>query len=168
MIPAGARALVSGWATVAGAFIKQYLGWLQALIALAVLVAAGWGVWRVMSWREGFQEREAAIEAQQLAEAKLAAELACEVGTECETRTLRAAQDGADAVTAARQAAADAAEVERLRLLAEGATAVARAQAVATEARKRADRWQAKYQEAVSSDAICRAWSEMEVPCPTE
>lgn len=168
MIIGAARALVGGWATAGRTLIGQYLGWIYAVIALAVLIGAGWGVWRVMSWREGFAEREAAVEAQRLAEKKLEAEIACEVGTECERRILRAASDGAAAVAAARKEAETAAEIERLRILAEGATAVARAQALEAAARKRANRWETQYQQAISSDGLCRAWSEMEVPCPTE
>ena len=67
MIPAAARALVGGWATAGRALVTEYLGWIYAVIAIAVLLAAGWSVWRVMSWKAGYEAQQAAVAARDAA-----------------------------------------------------------------------------------------------------
>jgi len=158
MIPDAARVLVGGWATAGRALVAQYLGWIYAVIALAVLAGTGWGVWRVMSWREGFLERDVTV-------AALKAEQSCDRGTACEARELRAASDGQAAVDKAVKDAAEAAEREQAKLAAEGQAAVERAQAAASVATVRLREAEARLRNSIATDVTCAAQAREPILC---
>lgn len=159
MIPAAARVLVGGWATAGKSLVGQYLSWIYAVIAAAVLVGAGWGVWRIMSWRTGFQEREAAV-------AALAAEKACDAGSACAAMVLKMQADGSAAVEAARKAAQEAADAQAAKLAADGQAAVERATAAASEARVRQREAEARLRTAIVNDPTCSAQAREPLRCP--
>lgn len=158
MIPEAARALVGGWATAGRALVAQYLGWIYAAIAIAVLVGAGWSVWRVMSWRTGYLERDAAV-------AALKAEKDCAEGSDCSARAYRQARDGLDAVERARQTAQEAAQREQAQIAAEGQAAVDRARAAASAATARLRDAEARLRNSISTDATCAAQAREPIRC---
>ena len=158
MIGQASRALVGGWVTAGKAFVGQYLEIFYAIIAIAVLVAAGWSVWRVMSWREGYLEREAAV-------AALAAEKQCALGSDCSSRALQQAQDGLDAVERTRATAAEAASKEQARIAAAGQAAVDRAQAAAAQATAGRIAAEERLRRAIANDATCAAQAREVIAC---
>lgn len=158
MIPEAARTLVTGWATAGRALVAPYLGWIYVAVAVAVLAGVGWGVWRVMSWRAGFLERDAAVVA-------LQAEKDCDVGTACETRAIAEARAGQDAVDKARAAAQEAAQAQQAKLAADGRAAVERAQAAASVATVRLREAEARLRRSIATDATCAAQAQEPIRC---
>ena len=158
MIPGAARALVGGWVTAGRAFVGQYVEIFYAVIAIAVLVLAGWSVWRVMSWRAGYLERDQAV-------AALKAERECALGSDCSSRAYQQARDGLDAVETARQTAAEAAEREQARIAAEGQAAVDLAQAAARRATAARIAAEERLRRSIATDATCAAQAREPIVC---
>lgn len=158
MIPKAARALVTGWATAGKALVAQYLGIVYAIIAIAVLVAAGWSVWRVMSWRAGYLERDQAV-------AALKAERECALGSDCSARAYQQARDGLDAVERARQTAQEAAEREQARIEKEGQAAVDLAEAAARRATAARLAAEERLRRSIATDATCAAQAQEVIAC---
>lgn len=158
VIPTAARVVVGGWVTAGKALVAPVIGWIYAAIAVAVLAGAGWSVWRVMSWRAGFQEREAAVVA-------LAAEKACAAGTACAAMVTKMQADGSAAVETARKAAQEVADAQAAKLAADGQAAVDRATVAASEARVRQREAEARLRNAIATDATCAAQSSEVIAC---
>ena len=158
MILQGARAMLEGYATAARVAVAPYLDVIRLVASLAVVIATVVLVWRIHAWREGYLERDAAV-------AALKAERACEAGTACAGRAVKAQADGQAAVAAAFRAAQEAARKEQARIAAEGQAAVERAQAAA--ARATADRLkaEARLRESIATDASCAAQAREPIAC---
>lgn len=158
MIPQGARAALEGYATAARMAISPYLDVIRLVASIAVVIATVVLVWRIHAWREGYLERDAAV-------AALKAEQACETGTACAGRAVKAKADGQAAVAAAFRAAQEAARKEQARVAAEGRAAVERAEAA--RARAVADRLkaEARLRESIATDASCAAQAREVIAC---
>jgi len=117
--------------------------WQYRRIALYVVVAAlvAYLGWR--SWAYGAVKDEL-----ETVHATLAAELACEAGSECERRTIAAAREAEEK---AAQAASDAL-----------AGAMAREEA----AQREASEWRRKFRAAQQENPECADWSRQPVRCP--
>jgi len=150
---------------IVGFFGGDYL---RIGIAIAGLVAIGLVIWRIAAWHSAYLEVDAAQAAQATAEAALKAETDCREGTACAQRIAdaraRGSQETGKAVTAALERARVAEEFRQ----AQAQAALDRAAAAARAARVKAAEWERRYQSAMSVDSICKAWSEQEVPCPTD
>lgn len=158
LIPEAARVLVGGWATAGKALVAPVIGWVYAALAVAVLAGVGWGVWRIMSWHTGYEEREAAV-------AALAAEKACEDGTACAAMVAKMQADGSAAVETARKAAQEAADAQAAKLAADGQAAVDRATAAASVARVRQREAEARLRNAIATDVSCAAQAREPIRC---
>ena len=158
MILQGARAMLEGYATAARVAVAPYLDVIRLVASLAVVIATVVLVWRIHAWREGYLERDAAV-------AALKAERACEAGTACAGRAVKAQADGQAAVAAAFRAAQEAARKEQARIAAEGQAAVERAEAA--RARAVADRLkaEARLRESIATDASCAAQAREPIAC---
>ena len=158
MIPTPARALVGGWVTAGKAFVGQYVEIFYAIIAIAVLIAAGWSVWRVMSWKAGYEERDQAV-------AALKAERECALGSDCSARAYRQAKDGLDAVETARRIAQEAAQAEQARIAKEGQAAVDLAEAAARRATAARIAAEERLRRSIATDATCAAQVQEVIAC---
>ena len=149
----------------ARAAIAPYTLAIKIGLAVALLVAALAFAWRVTVWREGWQERDAAVAAQATAEAALKAERDCREGTACARRLADLARDGELAVSRAVAAAQEAAKAEQARVAAEGQAAVQRATAAASAARVRLAAAEAKLRKSLAEDATCAAQAREVIKC---
>ena len=151
----------------AKAAIAPYTLAIKAGVVVVLLIAAAVLWWRAGVWREGWQAREAAIEAKEAAEANLADEIDCLEGTACAERIARLSADGEAAVQKARQAAQEAAQQEQARVAAEGQAAVQRAEKAASVAAVRLRDAEARYRDAISRpETGCAAQAREPLRCP--
>ena len=158
MILHGARTALEGYATATRVAVAPYLDVIRLVASLAVVIGTVVLVWRIHAWREGYLERDAAV-------AALKAERACETGTACAGRAVKARADGEAAVENAFRAAQEAAREAQARIAAEGQAAVERAQAAT--ARAVADRLkaEARLRESIATDASCAAQAREPIRC---
>ena len=122
------------------------LAWLKlvpwkAVGAGAAVVAVVFGLWRIGEWRKSHL-------ALPEVRATLAAEVACEPLTACQSRAEALARQ-------AREEAAIAAQA-----------ALGKAQEAEAKARADASAWRRRYEAALRNEPECKAWSEQRISCP--
>jgi regulator of protease activity HflC (stomatin/prohibitin superfamily) len=137
--------------------LKNWRWFAYAAVALVVL----WMLMLVRHWR-------ADSLALPIVQATLDAEVSCQKDTACDKRLAQIAEDGRQAVLQAQQDAAERAQKAQVERDATAKAEADRLMATARAAAAKARAWEGRYKEAVTHDAICKAWSESKVPCPVE
>ena len=143
-------------------WLKANWGWVwRAAAALALIALLWWVIGSVVSWY-GDHKRLPVVQK------AFDDEVSCQTGSACDKRLIQIAEDGRQAVLKAQQDAAERAQQEQVERDAQAKAEADRLMATAKAQAAKARAWEARYKEAVSHDAICKAWAESKVPCPVE
>lgn len=143
-------------------WLKANWGWVWRVVATLALLAVVW--WAIGSVVSAFADAAMLPKVQ----AQLDAETSCLKDSACDKRMAEVAEDGRQAVLKAQQDAADLAKKEQAERDAKAKVEADRLSSAAKAAAAKARAWEARYKDAVSHDAICKAWASQKVPCPVE